>query len=125
MKELFFSGGPLIMSILSLLLIVMVFWILYQILNILYSPEINRETSLRKIALGKIIGLTAMITGILHQLIGFFHAFSAIQKAGDISPSLLYAGIKISLISTMYGVSIYLLSIILWFGASMIIEKRK
>ena len=79
---------------------------------------------MRRIGYGKSIGLFAMITGILGQLIGFYQAFSAIEKAGDISPSLVYGGIKVSMISTLYGISIYLISLMIWFSASVIIERK-
>jgi len=37
---------------------------------------------------------------------------------------LVYGGIKVTMIVTMYGMLIYLLSILLWFIASIMIEKK-
>jgi hypothetical protein len=125
MKDLFFMGGSLFMSILTVLLIIMTAWILYHFFFALNSQTVNRENALRKLQYGKSIGLFALIIGISGQLIGFYSAFSAIERASDISPVLVYGGIKVSLIPTLYGISIYLISLLLWFITSIIIEKRK
>ena len=68
----------------------------------------------KKLIYIKSIGLFAMVTGILHQLIGLFMAFKALELAGDVSLSLLASGLKISLISPIYGIMIFLLSYLLW-----------
>jgi flagellar motor component MotA len=124
MKDLFFMGGALFMGILSLLLIVMVSWIAYHLINVLFSNNTTLEKALRKVGYGKSIGLFSLIIGILGQLIGLFNAFSVIEQASSISPSVIYGGIKVSMIPTFYGILIYLLSILLWFLASFLIEKK-
>lgn len=124
MKDLFFMGGTLFMSILSILLVVMIAWILYHFIAAYKSKPLNLEMLLRRMGYGKSIGLFAMITGIFGQLIGFYEAFSVIELAGDISPAMVYGGIRVSMITTLYGISIYLISLILWFAASLIIESR-
>jgi biopolymer transport protein ExbB/TolQ len=60
-----------------------------------------------------------MITGILGQLIGLYMAFVAIEQAADISPAIVAGGLKVSMITTLYGVFIYLFSILLWFLLSL------
>lgn len=124
MKDFFFMGGPLFMGILSLLLIVMVSWIAYYFIGVLFSNNTNFEKVLRKISYGKSIGLFAMIFGILGQLIGLYQAFSVIEQAGSISPNLIYGGIKVSMIPTLYGIIIFLISLLLYFISSVIIEKN-
>lgn len=125
MKDLFFKGGPLFMSILTLLLIILCAWIIYHLFVYFKIKQLNTDKCLRLIKYGKSIGLFALITGIFAQLIGFYQAFSAIEKANDISPAMVYGGIKISMITTLYGILIYLLSIVLWFVASLIIERKQ
>lgn len=124
MKDLFLLGGPVYMSILTVLLVIMIAWIFYHFIAGYYSQQTIREKVLRKLGYGKSIGLFAMITGIFVQLIGFYKAFSVIEKAGDISSGLLYGGIKKSMITTLYGIFIYLFSLIFWFAASIIIERK-
>ncbi len=122
--ELFYMGGTLFMSTLTILLIIMVAWIAYYFITGFVSQQITTEKALRKLGYGRSIGLFAMITGILGQLIGFYQAFSAIERAGDISPALIYGGVKVSLITTLYGIFIFLFSMLLWFVASNILEKK-
>jgi biopolymer transport protein ExbB/TolQ len=101
----------------------MIAWFLYHFIAVFNSKKSSLEAVLRRIGYGKSIGLFAMITGILGQLIGFYQAFSAIENAGDISPALVYGGIKVSMITTLYGISIYLISLMIWFSFSVIIER--
>ena len=64
----------------------------------------------------KSLGLFTMICGIFGQLHGLTQAFGAIEIAGDISPAIIAGGLKISMYSTLYGMGIYLLSILIWLG---------
>ncbi len=109
MIELFQMGGMLFMSILTIELGVVVFFIAKSI--------INNENNTSKI---KSAGLLAAITGILGQLIGLFDAFEAIQHVGTVSPAVLAAGLKVSMITTMYGIIIYLIAVL----ASLILKVR-
>ncbi len=57
----------------------------------------------------KEIGLLALITGILVTLDGMFHAATAINAASG----LLWGGIRIALITTLYGMVIYIVSLVI------------
>lgn len=61
----------------------------------------------------KEIGLLALVSGIFYQVLGMFQAFGVIQMAGDISPSLLAGGFRVSFISVMYGMLIYAASLVI------------
>jgi hypothetical protein len=115
LNNLFHVGGPLFMgiltSLLALLLAVAVMFAVYII-----SGRARKMTHFRhRLTYLKSLGLFTMITGILGQLIGLLMAFGAIERAGDISPALVYGGLKVSMYTTLYGISIYLLSILFWF----------
>lgn len=69
----------------------------------------------------KSIGLLALITGILGQLIGLFSAFEAIQQMGSVSPAMLAGGLKVSMITTMYGLVIYMITLVI----TMLIKSLK
>jgi len=124
MKELFLMGGAGFMSILTLLFVATVAWFVYHFSRYMTNAR-DSEYTLHKLSYGRSIGLFSMITGIFGQLLGFYSAFSAIQQAADISPALVFAGIKVSMITTLYGILIYLFSILLWFLLSIYIEKSK
>lgn len=113
------------MSILTILLVIMIAWMSYHLIIYLNSKKINQDRTLRMLKYGKSIGLLTMIVGITAQLLGFYEAFSAIEHGGDISPAMVFGGLKVSMISTLYGLLTYLLSIMIWFIASQIVESSK
>lgn len=98
MFELFYSGGPLFMGMLSLVLIA---------LTIAFFRFPTTLQSLGKLGLG---------LGVLGSLIGLYEAFSAIEKMGGVSQVLLAGGLKNALLPTLYGLVIYLLSLGLQLG---------
>jgi len=124
MKELFYQGGILFMSILTILFIIAVVWILFHWLNYLSKKQQDKLAALRMIKYGKSIGLLAMVTGILGQLVGLYSAFSVIAEVKDISPQLLFGGIKVSMIVTLYGIIIFIVVNLLWLVATQVIERR-
>lgn len=99
MMNLFYEGGPLFMSILTFLLLA-VLWTAWK-----GGPV-------------KELGLLALAVGILGQLIGLYQAFSVLEgfeeamgePAGE---GLIAGGLKVSLTTTLYGLLIYILSLVL------------
>ncbi len=128
MKDLFYQGGPQFMGALTVLLIITTTWMVYHFVVAFTSKQTDKEKMLRKIEYGKSMGLFALITGILGQMIGLTAMFSAIEDATQIGkeiiPTLVFGGIKVTMICTIYGILIYLFSLILWFIASLLIEKK-
>ena len=116
------------MSVLTLLLIITTAWIIYQFIIGYNSKQPNQEKILRMIGYGKSMGLFALVTGFLGQMVGLIGMFDAIraatQNAEDIKPELVYSAIGVTMISATYGILIFLFSMILWFIASFIIEKK-
>ena len=53
------------------------------------------------------------MTGILSQLYGAYYACDAVEIVGDVSASVFAAGLKVSIITVVYGGLIYLLSLII------------
>lgn len=60
----------------------------------------------------KEIGLTGLALGILGSLMGCAQAFTDIILAGDIAPTVLCGGVKVMLIPTLYGMMVYLVSVV-------------
>jgi hypothetical protein len=82
-------------------------------------PLFRKQTELlpivkRKIKHLKSIGLFALIIGVLHQLTSLYSIYSAIEEAGDITMNLVLNALKTSMIPLIYGLIIYLLSLLLW-----------
>jgi hypothetical protein len=125
MKDLFYMGGALFMSILTILLIIMTAWYIFHTVRFFMRTELEKEKALRQLMYGRSIGLFAIITGITGQMVGLFAAFDAIEKAADISPAIVFGGVKVSMITSMYGILIFLFGLILWFVASQLVERAE
>lgn len=115
MANLFYMGGPLFMGILTSLLVVMLAVSVYFLISIASGKASEKPNFRHQLTYVKSLGLFTMITGILGQLIGLLSAFKAIEQANDISPGILAGGLKVSMITTLYGIFIYLFSILIWF----------
>ncbi|MCD6543637.1 MAG: MotA/TolQ/ExbB proton channel family protein [Flavobacteriaceae bacterium] len=116
MFNLFYEGGILFMSILTLLLLVVLSISVYYgtlIYKTESEPEL-RNLYRHRITYIKSIGLLSLVVGIFGQLIGMYQGFSMIQLSGEISQSLLITGIRISMITTLYGMVIFIISYLIW-----------
>jgi biopolymer transport protein ExbB/TolQ len=103
------------MGILTLLLAVILILAVIFIVYIVTGKTGRISRFGHRLTYLKSAGLFTMIIGILGQLLGLVLAFGAIERAGDISPQLMFGGLKVSMYTTLYGILIYLLSILLWF----------
>lgn len=90
----FMMGGPLFMSILTLILILLI-----------GAAILKKEV--------KEIGLLALAFGFLGQLIGLMGAFEGIEAMGGVSQSILAGGLKVSSITSIYGMLIYTIGLII------------
>jgi len=93
--ELFTSGGMLGMAVLTILLVLILFaaW---------KAPAWVKE-----------IGLMALVVGFLWSLVGLYQMQGVLQKMDEISVSVVQGGYKVTLIPLMYGLLIYLVSLII------------
>ena len=61
----------------------------------------------------KEIGIGALVAGIFFTLVGLTQMFDVIQRFGDVSFSIACGGLKVALHSTIYGLVVYFLSLII------------
>ncbi|MBQ8069788.1 MAG: hypothetical protein IJ202_02935 [Bacteroidales bacterium] len=95
MFSFFFNGGIGVMSILTLLLIALFFaaW---------KAPAWVKE-----------IGLAALAISLLSVLIGCYSMFDTLRQVeGSISPGVLFSVLRNASISLIYGVSVYIISLV-------------
>ena len=57
----------------------------------------------------------ATISGLLGTLIGITIASQSVEAAGEVNVTLMWGGIKISLLSSLFGVLILAFASLLWF----------
>lgn len=98
-----YEGGTYFMFPSLLILIVIIILIVKGFLNL-------KKDDSKTLSLISSIGLFALIWGVFGQLLGLFQAFDYIQMAGKISTPVLAGGLKVSMLSTLFGASIFLIS---------------
>ncbi|MCW3788898.1 MotA/TolQ/ExbB proton channel family protein [Plebeiibacterium sediminum] len=106
MLELFYMGGPLFMGVLSVFLLLIIAGIIYTLRS--RSKE-KLNARLKQI---KYVGILALTFGILGQVLGLYQAFSYLGEVGSVKPQVMYSGLKVSTIPTMYGMMIYIISLV-------------
>jgi biopolymer transport protein ExbB/TolQ len=113
MIRYFIEGGPLFMGMLSIvLLVVLVLAIIYWLG--IRSGKIDALSD--KLNHIKSLGLFAFVLGMLGQFLGLFQAFNVIGQGMEISPRIFAMGLKVSSITSIYGMIIFLVSYLLWFA---------
>ncbi len=123
MLTYFNEGGALFMGMLSIVFLV-VFIMSIKNALIIFSKESDKEKVSSQIGSIKSLGLFALVLGFLGQFLGLFQAFNFIAEAGTISPAILANGLRISSIASIYGMIIFLVAYLLWFGLSILKNKN-
>ena len=59
------------------------------------------------------IGLLALVCGILFGIFGFYQICDYMQSNGDVSPTVLMGGYKCMLVPTVYGIIIFIISLLI------------
>ena len=124
MLDLFNMGGPF-MGILTIIFLIILATSVYRGVQI-SKGDIVHETIFRyQLACIKSIGVFALVVGILGQLLGLYDAFSVIEQMGDVTPALLAGGLKVSMITTLYGILIFLVSYLIWFALDYMAKSKE
>ena len=67
----------------------------------------------KKQELVKSLGILAFIIGLLSALLGLYSAFNVIEQVGNVAPSILAGGIKVAFTNLIYGLIIFVISLVL------------
>lgn len=90
----------------------------------IFRMILKKEFDLLQLNYILLFGSLSLICGILGQGIGLFYAMEAISEAGDISPALIAGGFRVSMITPLFGIMIFIFSLIFW-GVLKEINLRK
>ena len=116
MFNLFSQGSPIFMGILTLTLLALLAVFVTSMKHKGDEKQLNQS-----IEWLKSIGTFGLVLGIFGQLLGLFSAFSVMQTVEGVSPAILAGGLKISLITTLYGVLIYMVYLV----CSMVLRRMQ
>ena len=70
---------------------------------ILLSKAFIKGATTKILSIISSLGVFSIVWGFLGQILGLMSAFDIIQAAGDISPSVLAGGLKISFMASAIG----------------------
>lgn len=121
MIDFYYEGGPLFMSLVTLAGLV-AFGLLTEVL---IKITRGNEPSSKKLKSIPLAGSIAFMMGMLSQVIGLYQAVSAIQAAGDVSPALIAGGFQVSLIAPIYGLILFMLSLIAYLVINLLYSYRE
>ncbi len=121
LAETYRMGGSLFMGIVSIFGLLMLFYAVKSIIKIV----VRKDYSGKGLVYILLFGSMAFIWGVLAQAIGMFEAFAAVQEAGDISPGLIAAGFRVSMIAPFYGTFYFIISIPIWVVLREKIKNRR
>ncbi|MBQ9878267.1 MAG: hypothetical protein IJM29_05115 [Bacteroidales bacterium] len=61
----------------------------------------------------KEIGLAALVFGAIWTLAGFFQMADFLAGNSDVAPNFIWGGVKVAIIPIIYGIIVYIISLIL------------
>lgn len=99
--RLIMDGGPVFMiPILFMLILCIIIFV-----KALISPKNEGLQSMLKE-----VGLLALIWGLIGQCIGLIGAFDAIESVGGVAMDIIAGGIKITLLSALFGLAVFFIA---------------
>jgi len=111
--DLLFKGGPF-MWVLLIIAIIVVTLTIKKVIDFYFKK--NLEQKKMEWGLNAIIiwGGISVTIGFLGHFQGMYMAMSFIAEAADISPAIVAGGFAISLLTILFGLTIFLFSAIFW-----------
>ena len=102
----FLEGGALFMSLILICLLTSIFFTVKSLMNLKKSVKISKKM-IKHINDSGSLGLGL---GVMGSFIGLITAFDAIEATGGAEPSILAGGLKVALLSTLFGLFTYSIS---------------
>ena len=117
-------GGPFFMAILTLLFCIILALSIYNLILISREDYKDINETRKKLRYIRSVGVFALVCGFLGQMLGLYHALGVIEQAPEISPGVMAGGLKVSMISPLYGIIIFLVSYLFWFITDYMASKK-
>ncbi len=108
--EMGFPRRPLLLSL--LVVVSLGLWSASKLLRPSASPDLRTKAWLDAVLLW---GGFATICGVLGTFVGITIAAQAIEAAGEIATTIIWGGIKVSMLSSLFGLLILAFSFLVWF----------
>lgn len=99
----FLEGGAFFMSLILICLLTSIFFTAKSVFNLKTNLEVSKKM-LQHIGDSGTLGLAL---GVMGSFIGLITAFDAIEATGGAEPSIVAGGLKVALLSTLFGLFTY------------------
>ena len=109
-SDMGFIRWPLIFSF--LVVVVLALWSAIKLFRPHATPDLQTKAWLDAILFW---GGFATISGLLGTLVGFTIATQSVEAAGEVNVTLMWGGIKVSMLGSRFGVLILAFAALLWF----------
>lgn len=115
MVRLFVAGGPYMFLLTALALVVLV--LSAKKLFELFARD-ERDPQRLSLGVDAILfwGCISAVLGFLGQFTGSYISLMIIRRSPVVDPARVAEGIAVSLISTVFGLTIFMISSLVWFG---------
>ena len=104
--NIFMDGGPVMMSLILISLVLSFIFLILGFVNLKKNPIKSKKM----LSLVGHSGLLGLVLGFFGSILGLIAGFDAIESVGDISSGVLAGGIKISLLTTLFGSFVFIVS---------------
>lgn len=125
MIDLIYEGGPVFTIPLSLILLTNIVLITRVVSFIVSEKFENYEQQKIQTDYVQYLGILAVTLGLLGQTVGLYEAFKAIGQWGKVSPDVLFAGLRVSSITTIMGLMIFCFSFLSWLILTTLNKSQK
>ncbi len=109
-NDIGFIRLPLIFSF--LVVVGLALWSAIKLFRPHATPDLHTKAWLDAILFW---GGFATISGLLGTLVGFTIATQSVEAAGEVNVTLMWGGIKVSMLGSLFGVLILAFAALLWF----------
>jgi len=122
MLQLFREGGVMMYPLLILAVTVVVLTIRGGMrVRSASRPDAVLETGLDAVVFW---GAWSVVVGLLGTIVGIYFAAGAIEAAPAISPQVIWGGIRVALITLIFGLLVFAVSAVAWFVLRTLYRKR-
>ena len=95
----FNEGGPLMMSLITICLILSIVFLIKGFSSL--NTNLNQSKKMLSLAVDS--SLLGLVIGFFASFIGLITAFDSVEAMGDPDPSVFAGGLKVSLLTAVYG----------------------
>jgi hypothetical protein len=108
--QYFVEGNTTYMSVITISGLIMLYFAVYKIFRMIKRKEFD-EAQLSYILL---FGSLSFILGIFTQAAGLYQLLDVVSQAKDIPTSIIAGGLKLTFIAPIYGMILFVLSLVFW-----------